>query len=329
MHVETQKKMMKEDAATQAFHQQRKRIISFTRKNYNKPPAYLLTILFSYLLGYLSAPLIQQQQQQQAIINMMIPSSATQADDQLIAPRDHYQFSNRCSDPVPPKLIRQTLVNRIFNGISPFHNFPPPHLTPLILRQKRIKGWGSNGAVFENLIRQVKPKTIIEVGTFLGASAIHMAELTKQLGLSTQIICVDDFRGWPGFGDKLFKDLKMLNGDVTLLYQFMQNLLHMNVTDSVLFLPFSTASTLQKLCEWGVYADLIEVDAGHDFHSAWSDINRAYNILRRPGGVLFGHDYFTSADNKGVRRAVNLFARVNRLRVQVDGQHWVIHSNRS
>lgn len=194
-----------------------------------------------------------------------------------------------------------------------------------LLHPKKIKGWGSNGAVFENLVRQVKPRTIIEVGSFLGASATHMAELTRQLGLQTQILCVDDFRGWPGFLDR-FKDLTMINGDVSLLYQFMQNVVAMNASGSVIPLPFSTGSVLDSLCEWGVYGDLIEVDAGHDFNSAWSDINRAYRILR-PGGVLFGHDYFTSADNRGVRRAVNLFAQLNGFKVKVDGQHWILVSS--
>lgn len=155
-----------------------------------------------------------------------------------------------------------------------------------------------------------------------------MVELTRQLGLETQIICIDDFRGWPDLPKRLPKwvrDIKMVNGDTMLLYQFMQNVISVNATKNIIFLPFSTGSTLEKLCEWGVFADLIEVDAGHDFHSAWSDINRAYKLLRA-GGILFGHDYFTVADNRGVRRAVNMFARVNGLRVKADGQHWVLDS---
>lgn len=193
-----------------------------------------------------------------------------------------------------------------------------------LLRQKRIKGWGSTGAVFENLIRKVQPKTIIEIGTFLGASAIHMAELTRRLGLDTQILCIDDFRGWPGLTHR-FRDIIMINGDTMLLYQFMQNVVQVNATEAIIFLPFSTESALEKLCEWGVFGDLIEVDAGHDFHSAWSDINRAYKLLK-PGGVIFGHDYFTVADNRGVRRAINMFARVKGFRVKADGQHWVLDS---
>ncbi|KAI3719622.1 hypothetical protein L6452_20524 [Arctium lappa] len=292
---------------------------TFHRRGFTKPAAYFIILLLSYYLGYLSALLknpTYDPHHHFSTTGKVNPQPQT-------ADTDHYQFQTHCVDPVPTQLVRQTIISRIFNGTSPYDGFPQPHIKPL-LRHKRIKGWGSTGAVFENLVRKVRPKTIIEIGTFLGASAIHMAELTRQLGLDTQILCIDDFRGWPGLTSK-FRDIKMINGDTMLLYQFMQNVVQVNATETIMFLPFSTGSALEKLCEWGVFADLIEVDAGHDFHSAWSDINRAYKLLK-PGGVIFGHDYFTVADNRGVRRAVNMFARVNGFRVKADGQHWVLDS---
>lgn len=309
------------------------------RRNYTipaalvKPAAYIVILLLTYTLGYLSSSSSQSTTTTTFSPSASSPShnsdvtSASFSTPQLFqvtdTPTDIDQFRirTRCSPPIPHPQVRSTILQNIFHGESPFLNFPPPHVAQL-LHPKNIKGWGSNGAVFENLVRQVKPRTIIEVGSFLGASATHMADLTRKLGLETEILCVDDFRGWPGFLDR-FQDLSMLNADVSLLYQFMQNVVAMNASNSVIPLPFSTGSVLNSLCDWGVYADLIEVDAGHDFNSAWSDINRAYRILT-PGGVLFGHDYFTAADNRGVRRAVNLFAQLNGFKVKTDGQHWVL-----
>lgn len=284
--------------------------------------AYVIFIVITYAFGYFSAYYYRQPPQQQP------PSTAEVRTVKTTKPHDcsidNFRVTTRCGDLVPPELIRQTVIDRIFNGTSPYSDFPPPHAAKY-LRAKRIKGWGSYGAVFENLIRRVKPKTIVEIGSFLGASAIHMANLTRRFGLEeTQILCVDDFRGWPGFRDR-FKDVALVNGDVLLMYQFMQNVVSSDFSGSILPVPFSTGSALEKLCEWGVTADLVEIDAGHDFNSAWADINRAVRILR-PGGVIFGHDYFTAADNRGVRRAVNLFAEINRLKVKTDGQHWVIDS---
>ncbi|KAK6918202.1 hypothetical protein RJ641_016624 [Dillenia turbinata] len=280
-----------------------------------KATALFLLLFLTYALGFLFSSSSPPQPVSQPITRRNRATSAPPN------PLDEFKITTQCSPPLPSNLVRQTILDKVYNGTSPYANFPPAHVSNL-LRPKRIKGWGSTGAVFGNLISRSKPKTIIEVGTFLGASAIHMAQKAQAHGLKAQILCLDDFRGWPGFQDR-FKDIKMINGDVLLLYQFMQNVVYMNQTESILAVPFSTGSGLEKLCEWGIMADLIEIDAGHDFNSAWADINRAYKILR-PGGVLFGHDYFTAADNRGVRRAVNLFAHINGLKVKVDGQHWVI-----
>lgn len=297
-----------------------------------KPAAYFILLLLTYALGYLSAPSSSTSSPSPKKTTRIISHSSSSAyytpvlhlTNSSRTHLDYFRVTAPCSDPIHPDLVRPTLLRYLFNGTSPFTDFPPEHAAKR-LRRKRVKGWGSKGAVFENLIRRVKPRTIIEVGTFLGASALHMAELTRRLGLNTQILCVDDFRGWPGFRDR-FRDIQMINGDLMLYYQFIQNVVSLNATETILPVPFSSGSALINMCEMGVYGDLVEIDAGHDFYSAWSDINRGFRILR-PGGVLFGHDYFTAADNRGVRRAVDLFAALNGKKVHVDGQHWVIESS--
>lgn len=94
-----------------------------------------------------------------------------------------------------------------------------------------------------------------------------------------------------------------------------------NASDSISFVPFSASTALIGLCEWGVYGDLVEIDGAHDFHSAWVDINNAYKVLRRPGGVMFGHDYKWD----GVRKAVHIFAKLNGFQVRIDGEHWILY----
>ncbi|KAL0399001.1 UNVERIFIED_CONTAM: hypothetical protein Sradi_2243400 [Sesamum radiatum] len=277
-----------------------RRWADLVNKTFNNPRAFIILLLICFVLGYLThtQPILSQS-----------------ARDLL----DHHTFSSpRCGDPVPPAYVRRTVIDRVFNGTSPWEGFPPPHINSLIM-QDWNKGWGSQAPVFEHVILQAQPKIIIEVGTFLGASATHMAGIIRKLGLDAQILCIDDFRGWPGYNDG-DKSLKMVNGDSLLLYQFMHNVVKANATDAIMFLPFSTSTALGGLCEWGVYGDLVEVDAAHDFHSAWTDINNAYKVLR-PGGVLFGHDYAWV----GVRNAVHLFARLHGFRVRIDGEHWIFY----
>jgi predicted O-methyltransferase YrrM len=235
--------------------------------------------------------------------------------------RDLVTFRTVCAEGIPAETIKPLVLQKVFDGESPYLGFPPDLAKPY-LKEKRIRGWGSTGSVFSRLLREVNPKTILELGTYLGASAIHMATTARSiLNHEVLILCVDDFRGWPGFRDKFKFDL--VNGDVQLLYQFMQNVKAMNLTESLIPLPFSTTSAMASLCDWGVSFDLVEVDAAHDFHSAWSDINMGFSLLR-PGGVMFGHDYFTKLDHRGVGRAVDLFAKLKGLRVEPDGQHWIL-----
>ncbi|XP_022757599.1 uncharacterized protein LOC111304870 [Durio zibethinus] len=315
---------MKEDQRPPLHLQNHQRNKLSITKLFTHTSAYVILVLLSYTLGYVSHsyPPQQQQRLQLQLSQLTPPPPSVFQFANLPTQLDNFRVTAHCSNsPLPPNLVFPTILDRVFNGCSPYTNFPPPHLRSF-LKQKRIKGWGSYGAVFEHLIKRVKPRVIIEVGTFLGASALHMVNVTRKLSLQTQILCLDDFRGWPGFRDR-FKDIKMINGDVLLLQQFMQNVVYFNATGSVLPVPFSRGSGLEKFCKWGITADLIEIDAGHDFISAWGDINRAFRILR-PGGIIFGHDYFTAADNRGVRRAVNLFAQMNNLRIQTDDQHWVI-----
>ncbi|CAN0924311.1 hypothetical protein LINGRAHAP2_LOCUS34097 [Linum grandiflorum] len=318
---------MKDDKSLHGNKKYRKPISSRFRSIIS-PAFHLSLLLLSFFLGYfISSSSFFSSDDNNSSSATTTTSAASHLGEPVPLPTqlDNFLISSHCADPLPIDLIPQTLVDRIFNGTSPFEDFPPPHVANA-LRHRSLKGWGSKLPVFKNLIDRVRPKVIIEVGTFLGASTVHMANLARGLGLhDTIILCIDDFRGWPGFEED-FPFIKHVNGDNLLLYQFMQNAVHTNVSDSVLPVPFSSSSSLSKLCEWGITADLIEIDAGHGFNSVWSDINNAYRLLR-PGGVMFGHDYFLMKDNRAVRRAVNLFAQIYGLQVETDGEHWVLHTS--
>ncbi|OAY76283.1 hypothetical protein ACMD2_26038 [Ananas comosus] len=318
--------------------------------------SFVLLISLSYALGFLSASSssssysssspspptrLNLQSGDAQSINLTarpIPTptlkakAAAETSSSSLPPHDLLRFRTRCAAPIPQSETLRTIIDRVFDGDDPFAGFPAPDTAALLLAPAaRPRGWGSRGAVFRDLMASVRPRTVIELGAFLGASALHMAALARNLSFAPPplILCVDDFRGWPGFRRRFRRDVpRARHADALLLQQFMANVAAGAAGAgsggaSVVPVPFSTGSALEALCEWGVYGDLIEVDAGHDFHSAWADINRAYAVLR-PGGVLFGHDYFTAADDRGVRRAVTLFAQVKGLKVRPHGEHWVL-----
>jgi len=312
-------------------------------------PLFVVAVL-AYMLGVLSSPAIplvrtvkpvgtpeQQITSSPAVVEQPVRQQSNDAckkEEQqpvrghMMLSKDLITFHAYCQkQAMVPEAIRAFITREIFDGVSPYEDFPSPCVADLI-QPERISGWGSEKTVFRRLMEEVRPRIVIELGSFLGASATHMGGIAKELGLKTEIFCFDDWRGWPGFRSGPFADLKQQNGNNMLLNQFLQNVIARNMSDRILPMPFGTVSSLAVFCKWGIYADLIEVDASHDFHSAWADINIAYRLLR-PGGVIFGHDYFTGADKKGVRRAVDLFAKLNGLRVEPDGQHWIYRSQKA
>ncbi|RLN07081.1 uncharacterized protein C2845_PM11G28840 [Panicum miliaceum] len=86
--------------------------------------------------------------------------------------------------------------------------------------KERSRGWGSTGrgGVFAELIEAVRPKVIVKLGAFLGASPLHMAAVSRNLSLSPAILCIDDFRGWPAFRERFQRDVPPpWHGDALLL----------------------------------------------------------------------------------------------------------------
>jgi len=69
------------------------------------------------------------------------------------------------------------LITKIHNGINPYTGYPKEHWLV-----EHFGGWGSGHDYFRVLIERLKPRLVIEVGSFLGGSAITMGELLKAGG---------------------------------------------------------------------------------------------------------------------------------------------------
>lgn len=170
-----------------------------------------------------------------------------------------------------------------------------------------LQGWGSEHPIFNEAIRLSQPKTIIEVGTWKGASAHNMINICNKSGLKTDIICIDT---WLGSNDTLWIDpghrhsLQLKSGYPQIFWQFVYNMIEAEVMESVYPLPMTSTAAYYLLKRFGLQVDLIYVDAGHEHDEVYTDLSLYYNLLR-PGGVLFGDDY--SAGWPGVVSATNQF----------------------
>lgn len=182
-------------------------------------------------------------------------------------------------------------------------------------------GWGSDGAIFRDLITRLRPELIIEVGTWKGGSALHMADICAELDLPTRILCIDTWLGaaefWTDLSDpERYQSLKRVYGYPSVYYQFLSNVKRAGHEDRILAFPQTSLIAGRLLRSWGVSAAMVYIDGSHDYEDVFADM-RVYWPLVCTGGVLFGDDYGTWAD---VQRAADAFGCVP---VPNDRRYWI------
>jgi predicted O-methyltransferase YrrM len=175
-----------------------------------------------------------------------------------------------------------------------------------------LQGWNSEHPVFRRALETSRAGLVIEVGTWKGASLLHMHRVSRLLGLSTQFISIDTWLGsniehW--LDDGLRPSLRLRHGYPRMFEQFLRNMTQAGIMDDVFPLPMTTTAAAHLLKPLGIVADAVYVDAGHQEEEVALDL-RLYHDLLRPGGVLFGDDYDQAWP--GVVTAVNRFAADHR-----------------
>jgi predicted O-methyltransferase YrrM len=167
-----------------------------------------------------------------------------------------------------------------------------PYLGLKILPEDK-QGWASDSAVFEEIITELQPKVIVEVGTWKGASAIHMAKTCLKYYDDFEIVCIDTFLGsvehWTAYQDLLIKDA--VNGRPGIYHQFLSNVVHSGMMKYITPFPIDSINGAEILKALDVVADLVYIDAGHDYNSVRVDLFMYSQILRE-GGYMLGDDWF-------------------------------------
>lgn len=164
-----------------------------------------------------------------------------------------------------------------------------------------LQGWHSTDPIFKRLIDEVRPNRIIEVGSWKGASAIHMASLTKELG--TCIYCVDT---WLGGVDHMLSSLQQdriprKEGYPHLYYQFLHNVKESGYGDRIFPIQNTSTNVARFLKAQAFQADLIYIDGDHTHEGCLLDIIMYFDLLRE-GGVMFGDDWSFPGVEKAVKQ---------------------------
>jgi predicted O-methyltransferase YrrM len=187
--------------------------------------------------------------------------------------------------------IRRLLIQRLWAGKDPLANVD--------LDEARVdmQGWGFDHPYLTDLIEEIRPRLVVEVGVWKGASTLVMADRMRRLGLPSAVLAVDT---WLGSWDiwlqpAWFEHLRFDGGYPTLYRTFCANVVKSGLADYIVPLPLDALSAAELVGKLGLHPiDLVHIDAGHDFGAVVSCL-AAWWPLIGAGGALIGDDYMTEA----------------------------------
>ena len=212
--------------------------------------------------------------------------------------------------------VAAQLSQRI-HGVDVFAGFVPTFA-------EDMQGWNSRAGIFSEIISSARSQVVIDVGVWKGASTIYLAQLLREHGIDGAVIAVDTFLGSPEHwitGTAEFDLIPRRHGIPLLYEQFLSNVVRNQVRD--LIVPFAQTSQNAALIlrRQGISADLVHIDAAHDYESVLHDA-RAYWDILAPNGFLLGDDYHVTWP--GVVAGANQFAKEVGVKLEVSMPKWIV-----
>lgn len=152
-----------------------------------------------------------------------------------------------------------------------------------ILRNRSEK-WAidvESGEFLYGLIRMIKPKCVIETGTFEGFSAVYIAQGLKDNGFG--FLWTIDHKDYDA--KKIFED-------------------H-NVDEKIKMLIGHSPDVLEKIVSENEI-NLVFLDNGHTYKNLTSELEISHKHLKKDSYII-GHDYFNPSHDNNVNKAADDF----------------------
>ena len=177
-----------------------------------------------------------------------------------------------------------------------------------------VWGWFGlqNQKHIEKIIAETKPKKAVEVGTWLGLSALFIA---KRLPSDAILFCIDP---WVPYKD--MENMPECQEPLKTAYeQFLSNCIHNGLTHKIIPMRM-TSMEAAKTFEADI--DFIYLDGSHDEDDVYDDLMEWYPRLS-PTGRMCGDDIGWPS----VQRAIERVKKTYNFTVHADDNFWWIERN--
>jgi len=239
----------------------------------------------------------------------------------------HHQFDARAPT---SNWTYDSMVQQLFQGVAPLPPARPPTLKPV--NAPPVLPWSLSPDAIDEIFKRLgrAPNVFLEVGTYWGYTAVRVAQKARLEKLPTFVVCVDTWLG--DSADFLRDDFRQhyatVHADLPLYSEFVENVYAHGAQSKIIPLRVPSLTGARLLQKFGFLADVVYVDASHDWLDSYMDVMAFMRILSSDG-IIFGDDYHIN----DVKRAVDDVAAKLRAKVDIltgatrDGvtqQHWVM-----
>lgn len=199
---------------------------------------------------------------------------------------------------------------------APKNTLPEPYNSIKILPFDGRGHFGKNQSEgLTYLIGAYRVKTVVEIGSYLGASTRFIAKLLPQDG---KVYAIDHW-----LGNSEWQNKPGFKNEQPLLYQkFLSNIVQENLCEKIIPIKMTSIEASRNFND---IPDLIFIDGSHDFKSVYKDICAWYPFVKNKG-ILCGDDY-NWGKHKPVRLAVLRFAKEHNLQVKTIN-NWIWYYER-
>lgn len=172
------------------------------------------------------------------------------------------------------------LMELIHGASNPYLNFPPDSW------RGHYNTDGSERPIFRRTMDRVQPRIIIEVGTFLGGSAIHMAQHAKAKGWDCAVLCVDTWLGGVDHWLRAKEKLRPHFGRPSLYYHFIANVIEAGVQDYIVPFTLDSLAAARFLKTAKVKCQMTYIDGSHEEGDVLRDYEAYWELIEPNGAML-------------------------------------------